>query len=389
MDELIRYVKKLVIKVGLLPFKILKVKRNRILLINDISYNYSDSSKYIYEYMNEVYPNKFDVIISVKKGNEGFVREKKIKAVYFNSLNYFFVAMTSKVIISNSGGYSYIPLRKNQYVINTWHGGGAGKKMGIDVYGNSFLFRRDLLMNNRNTNIQISSCRVFSKAMSRSMLIDSSKIWEIGMPRNDVLVNGNDIVRNSVRTKIGIGSNEKLVLFAPTYRKVQDNYFNDSIAISYGIDYKLVLNALTDRFGYKWKFAIRLHPCIVNREEYLFESVLDLTDYPDMQELLLAADVMINDFSSSMWDFMLTGKPCFLYALDMDEYIKNTGFNFPYNDLPYPKARNNKELDKEIRNFDEGRYFKLCNLYYKKVGGCETGKATKLLTDKVVSIINN
>jgi len=121
----------------------------------------------------------------------------------------------------------------------------------------------------------------------------------------------------------------------------------------------------------------------------LFESVLDLTDYPDMQELLLAADVMINDFSSSMWDFMLTGKPCFLYALDMDEYIKNTGFNFPYNDLPYPKARNNKELDKEIRNFDEGRYFKLCNLYYKKVGGCETGKATKLLTDKVVSIINN
>jgi len=129
--------------------------------------------------------------------------------------------------------------------------------MGIDVYGNYFLFRRDLLMNNRNTNIQISSCRVFSKAMSRSMLIDSSKIWEIGMPRNDVLVNGNDIVRNSVRTKIVIGSNEKLVLFAPTYRKVQDNYFNDSIAISYGIDYKLVLNALTDRFGYKWKFAIR------------------------------------------------------------------------------------------------------------------------------------
>ena len=60
MDELIRYVKKLVIKVGLLPFKILKVKRNRILLINDISYNYSDSSKYIYEYVGYIsglFPN--------------------------------------------------------------------------------------------------------------------------------------------------------------------------------------------------------------------------------------------------------------------------------------------------------------------------------------------
>ena len=390
MKEFSRYIKKVILRIGLLPFKLLAVKKNRIIMINDIAYNYSDSIKCISELLNQKYTGKFDIVISVKRGVDiDFLKKKKYKIVYFNSLNYFFKAMTSKIIISNSGGYSYLPLRKNQYVINTWHGGGAGKKMGVDVYGNTALFRRDLLMNNQNTDIQISSCRVFSNAMIKSMLIDSDKIWEIGIPRNDILVNGDEKIRQIVRKKLGINQDERLVLFAPTYRKVEDDYFNDSIAISYGIDAKGVLEALEDRFGYKWKFAIRLHPCVVNRDEHLIEDTIDLTNYPDMQELLLAADVMINDFSSSMWDFMLTGKPCFLFALDMNSYIDNTGLYIPYEELPYSKARNNEELKKNIRAYNEKKYRMLCDLYYKKVGGCETGKATELVVNKIVSIINN
>ncbi len=390
MKEFSRYIKKVILRIGLLPFKLLAVKKNRIIMINDIAYNYSDSIKCISELLNQKYTGKFDIVISVKRGVDiDFLKKKKYKIVYFNSLNYFFKAMTSKIIISNSGGYSYLPLRKNQYVINTWHGGGAGKKMGVDVYGNTALFRRDLLMNNQNTDIQISSCRVFSNAMIKSMLIDSDKIWEIGIPRNDILVNGDEKIRQIVRKKLGINQDERLVLFAPTYRKVEDDYFNDSIAISYGIDAKGVLEALEDRFGYKWKFAIRLHPCVVNRDEHVIEDTIDLTNYPDMQELLLAADVMINDFSSSMWDFMLTGKPCFLFALDMNSYIDNTGLYIPYEELPYSKARNNEELKKNIRAYNEKKYRMLCDLYYKKVGGCETGKATELVVNKIVSIINN
>lgn len=390
MKEFSRYIKKVILRIGLLPFKLLAVKKNRIIMINDIAYNYSDSIKCISELLNQKYTGKFDIVISVKRGVDiDFLKKKKYKIVYFNSLNYFFKAMTSKIIISNSGGYSYLPLRKNQYVINTWHGGGAGKKMGVDVYGNTALFRKDLLMNNQNTNIQISSCRVFSNAMIKSMLIDSDKIWEIGIPRNDILVNGDEKIRQIVRKKLGINQDERLVLFAPTYRKVEDDYFNDSIAISYGIDAKGVLEALEDRFGYKWKFAIRLHPCVVNRDEHIIEDTIDLTNYPDMQELLLAADVMINDFSSSMWDFMLTGKPCFLFALDMNSYIDNTGLYIPYEELPYSKARNNEELKKNIRTYNEEKYRMLCDLYYKKVGGCETGKATELVVNKIVSIINN
>ena len=390
MKEFSRYIKKVILRIGLLPFKLLAVKKNRIIMINDIAYNYSDSIKCISELLNQKYTGKFDIVLSVKRGVDiDFLKKKKYKIVYFNSLNYFFKAMTSKIIISNSGGYSYLPLRKNQYVINTWHGGGAGKKMGVDVYGNTALFRRDLLMNNQNTDIQISSCRVFSNAMIKSMLIDSDKIWEIGIPRNDILVNGDEKIRQIVRKKLGINQDERLVLFAPTYRKVEDDYFNDSIAISYGIDAKGVLEALEDRFGYKWKFAIRLHPCVVNRDEHVIEDTIDLTNYPDMQELLLAADVMINDFSSSMWDFMLTGKPCFLFALDMNSYIDNTGLYIPYEELPYSKARNNEELKKNIRAYNEKKYRMLCDLYYKKVGGCETGKATELVVNKIVSIINN
>ena len=168
------------------------------------------------------------------------------------------------------------------------------------------------------------------------------------MPRNDMMVHYDTELRIEIRKRLGIKENEKIVLFAPTYRKVKDNYFLDSVAVSYGIDAKRVLDALKKKFGGNWIFAIRLHPCVVNRNEVITEGMLDLTDYEDMQELLLAADVMINDFSSSMWDFMLTGKPCFTFAADLQHYIETTEVYTPVSEWPFPQSTNNDELEKTI-----------------------------------------
>ena len=116
----------------------------------------------------------------------------------------------------------------------------------------------------------------------------------------------------------------------------------------------MVCDALHERFGGRWIFAYRYHPCIVNREKAKrMENVADFTDYDDMQELLLASDVLINDFSSSMWDFMLTGKPCFTFALDMDHYVETTKLYTPLNEWPFSKARSNEELAENILNFEE------------------------------------
>ena len=145
----------------------------------------------------------------------------------------------------------------------------------------------------------LSTNRRFTEVISKDFLIPKSVFWEIGMPRNDILIHGDPQTRERVRNQIGLAEGEKLLLYAPTYRKPEDNYFKESIAVDYGVDAPRVCRALERRFGGTWRMAMRLHPCVVNRDGAIPDGVMDLTDYPEMQELLLAADVMINDFSSS------------------------------------------------------------------------------------------
>lgn len=385
MDILIRYVKKIIIRVFLTPLRLFPIKKEKILLINDLAYNFSDNQKYVAKYLQQKYAGKFQLIFSVKDLNCN-IPLNNIILCEFNSLKYFWHCMTAKVLVTNSGGLSYIPLKKSQYVINTWHGGGCYKKCGTDMFSNAYWFRKDLELSAKQTNKFLSTNTRFTECVSRAMLVQQEKFWEIGMPRNDMLVHEDINLKIEVRKRLGIKEKEKLVLFAPTYRKVNDNYFRDSIAISYGIDSKRVLRALEKRFGGKWIFAIRLHPCVVNRGEFGMEGTLDLTDYEDMQELLLAADAMINDFSSSMWDFMLTGKPCFTFATDLKHYVETTEVYTPVSEWPFPQSTNNDELEKTILEFDSEEYQKKCDAHYKTLGGCETGKATKIVCEQIYKI---
>lgn len=385
MDEFFRYYKKVFMRVVLFPLRLLPLKKNRVLLHNDLAYNYSCNPKYVAEFLKKYYSNKFDIIVSVKEPEryQKKTENRDLTFVCFNSIKYFFYSMTSTVFLTNSGGFAYIPLRKSQVVINTWHGGGAYKRIGRYMYGDTPMFRKDLMLSSKSTTVFLSTCKKFTEVVSDSVLVPKDKFWEIGMPRNDMLINKNDKEYRCVRDKIGLKDGERLVLYAPTYRKPNDNYFKESIAISYGIDCNRVCAALKKRFGGSWVFGLRFHPGITNRGILSGENILDLSDYEEMQELLLAADVMINDFSSSMWDFMLTGRPSFLFAIDLMHYIETTEVETPIQEWPFPKSTNNDELEETILNFDEKRYKEACEKHYRDLGGCESGKATQLVCDYI------
>ena len=384
MDDLKRYAKKVVIRTLLTPLRLLPVKKNRVFLINNLSHKYAGNPKTVAEELHSAYPGKFEIVVSVRNPEQyAHLRQRGFKVVKFNSLPYFINAMTSKVFVTNSGGYSYLPLRKKQYTINTWHGGGAYKKSGTDMYTNTKIFRRDLWLQGKQTSAFLSTCQRFTEELSRAMIVPKEVFWNIGMPRNDMLLHPDETLRQSVRKKLGLGEDEKLILFAPTYRKIDDNYFRDSIAINYGVDSDRVCKAMTQRFGGKWRFAVRYHPNVVNRADMHDEGVLDLTDYEDMQELLLVADAMINDFSSSMWDYMLTGKPSFIFALDLKHYVATTDVYTPVSQWPYPLAEDNDQLEKNILEFDEEKYTADCRAHYAALGGCETGKAAQLVGQRI------
>lgn len=390
MDEFVRYIKKSLMRFFLAPMKLLPLKKNRVLLVNNLSLNYSDNLKYIALYLLRNYAGQFELFFAVKDPSR-FTgpAESGLRPVRFNSLRYFYIGMTSRVLVTNSGGFSYLPLRKSQYVINTFHGGGSYKKAGIHMYTDSRLFRKDLELSAKHTDAFMSTCKRCSDTLSESLLIPRKAFWEVGMPRNDILLRGDAALREAVRAKLGLAGDEKLVLFAPTYRKPDDNYFKNSVAISYGIDAKRACEALNKRFGGRFRFAIRFHPCVTNREECATDGMTDLTDYEDMQELLLAADVMINDFSSSMWDFMLTGRPSFLFAVDLEHYIRTTEVYTPVSEWPFPVSTNNDELERNILEFDAGKYALDCKRHYEALGGCETGEATKLACNRIFDICSS
>ena len=377
MDELKRYAKKLVIRTLLLPLRLLPVKKNRVFLINNLSHKFAGNPKYVAEHLMENYGNRLEIVISVREPEKyDHLRKRGFKVVKFNSWQYFVNAMTCRVFLTNSGGYSYLPMGRKQYVINTWHGGAAYKKCGTDMYSNSPVFRADLKLQAKQTNAFLSTCTRFTEEFSRALIIPKERFWEIGMPRNDSMLRPDEMLRQEVRRKIGLQEDEKLILFAPTYRKVDDNYFRDSVAINYGLDKERAVKAMQQRFGGKWRFAVRYHPNVVNRQDMCDADVLDLTDYEDMQELLLAADAMINDFSSSLWDYMLTGKPCFIFAEDLEHYVATTEVYTPVSQWPYPQAVSNDQLEKNILEFNEEKYAEDCRCHYQALGGRETGDAT-------------
>jgi len=389
METLIHFMIKTIVRAFLYSFWIFKVKKTRVFVHNDLAYNYSCNPKYITEYLLKNYGGKFEIWFSVKNIIKYKNTISGVNFVRFNSLKYFYYATTSKIFITNSGGFSYLPLRKNQVVINTWHGGGAYKKLGVDMYNNSFLYRADLRMSAKHTTVFLSTCKRFSEIASRSLLNPIGIFWEIGMPRNDFLFDKNEEIKKRVRKQLNLKDNEKLVIYAPTYRKVNDDYFKDSIAIDYDIDVKRVCESLKKRFGFDWKFGFRLHPCVVNRNQIKGENVLRLSDFEEMQDLLLVADVMINDFSSSIWDFMLTGKPIFMYAKDMDHYIKTTEVYTPIDKWPFAKAINNDQLVSNIDDFNEEEYRLRVKKHLDELGCTETGKSTAMVCKYINEVVTN
>ena len=179
-----------------------------------------------------------------------------------------------------------------------------------------------------------------------------------------------------------IPENTKMALYAPTFR---DNYSFES----YDLDYNKLKEALEKRFGGKWVVLVRFHFRLRNLEipKKYIKNVINVTDYNDMQELLCACDLGITDYSSWMCDYVLTRKPGFLYASDIQKYIDDErGFYYPLKTTPFKVAENNDELYNKILEFDEKKYLKEVDKFLERLGCYEKGEASVKTVKKIVEL---
>jgi CDP-glycerol glycerophosphotransferase len=104
-----------------------------------------------------------------------------------------------------------------------------------------------------------------------------------------------------------------------------------------------------------------------------------------MAELLAVSDVLISDYSGSLYDFPLTNRPCFIYASDYEEYKLERDLEFDLNKVPYPLSCNNQDLQNNITNFDHNKY--LCQLseFHKVLGDQAEGTASKQIVSWISS----
>ena len=171
-----------------------------------------------------------------------------------------------------------------------------------------------------------------------------------------------------------------MVLYAPTYR-------DNDVAGTFDLEHSRILDALQERFGGDWVLLNRYHFKTKKGRTGLTkameedERILTASAYPDIQELMVAADVGITDYSSWIYDFMLTGRPGFLYVPDLDEYDQKRGFYYPLSETPFPYSETNDGMVEKILAFDQKTYEEKHAQFMEARGCKEQGTAAKEIVE--------
>lgn len=359
-------------------YSIAPIKNNKIIIWSNSFKSYGCNPKYITEYLMKERKGVYDIVwvvdstLPVPKGIPDGVRVVK----YF-SQQYLYELHTAHFVICNartSGSYFWNK-RKGQIYIQTWHSSLRLKT----IEGDASEFLPDRYINaaksdSKKIDFIISGCSFSSNIFKNSFWYDGEVI-ECGTPRIDYLINDNK--KDELYENIGLSSEYKYILYAPTFR---DGDFD------YSLDFKRLVNTCEDKLGGKWKVLYRLHPNLIFKikEHKLPEECIDVCRYSDMQELIAVCDIMITDYSSCMFDMMYIKKPCILYLPDYENYIANERkLYFDIKELPFILTFTEEEIYSSIESFDEEDYIRNNELFLERIGSFENGTACKVITELI------
>lgn len=221
--------------------------------------------------------------------------------------------------------------RPGTTIVQTWHASGAFKKFGYSVMDKSFgvdeaMADRVAIHSNYDVCL-VSSMSVaphYAEAFRQPLERFRS---DLGLPRTDVLFGDERIAATvaAIRRRYAIPDGRRVVLYAPTFR-------GDTVTAARtptDLDFKR-LKAELDR---DHVVLVRLHPFVREQAALgpeLGGFAIDVSDHPDINELLHVSDVLITDYSSVIYEYSLLGRPMVFFAPDHDAYVGERGFYFDY-----------------------------------------------------------
>ncbi|MGH3681942.1 MAG: CDP-glycerol glycerophosphotransferase family protein, partial [Natronosporangium sp.] len=307
------------------------------------------------------------------------------RTVEANSREWFEALATSRYVVANTHLPAWLRRREGQMVAQTWHGIGF-KRVAFDMDSVQFAnpgYLEKLEQEAPNWSFLVSPSSFCTEIMRRAFRYDG-EICEVGSPRNDVLFTGDRAELTArVHRALGTDPGRKILLYAPTWR---DNEFYGPGR--YKFDMRLDVSQLPASLQDEYLLLVRRHPNTV--DDLLGQDsdfVFDVANYPDVRDLLAAADVLVTDYSTISLDFLNTGRPVLFYAYDLANYRDNLrGFYFDLRDGPGPVLETTGELVDALQDLAAAgsqyreRYGKFRQVYCH----AEDGHATARVVDRLL-----
>ncbi len=212
--------------------------------------------------------------------------------------------------------------RRGTTIIQTWHASGAFKKVGYSVLDKSFgadeaLARRVRIHSNYDVCLVASQAAAPHYAEAFRQPLDRF-VSRYGIPRTDVFFGEERLARtrDEVRRRYDLTDGRRVILYAPTFRgdSVTDAHATDDLDLEW-------LRAGPRRGPRPARPPAPVRPLArPSIGPALAGFAIDVSDHPDINELMLVSDVLVTDYSSAIYEFSLLGRPMVFFAPDYEAY---------------------------------------------------------------------
>ncbi len=347
--------------------------------------SYSDNPRAVSEALHRIAPG-IAVVWALNGEDKYGIVPPYVRTVRKDSAAYRREFSTAAAFVTNEVMESHFPKRKKkQLFVQTWHGDRAFKKILYDVWDSQK--RPEPICDEYLTDFCLAGS-AYGTMQYRSAFHYTGEVVNEGTPRDDCLIERDEDRARAVRDRLGLKEEQRILLYAPTMRKENQRTGTDQPI--QGIDLKKTLRVCESTYGGEWVCLLRAHPIITGLTGFTAdqETMIDVTEYPDMTDLLLISDCLITDYSSCAGDFALLRRPLFLFQDDLEQYrSKDRDFYFDMRSSPYLAAHSQDELEKLIRSTGTEDAAQNCDRILAFYKTCESGHAAEKTAKRIADYI--
>lgn len=360
-------------------FRKLPIRKDWVFLESFFGKSYSDSPKYLYEKLYDMYGDKYRFIWCLNKrphdmkGHPTICRRQSLRYVYYIT--------RAKYIICNTRQPIWYRKREGAVFLQTWHGTPL-KKLAFDlddIHAASQDHKTKFFAQSRDWDYLISANRFSTDVFERAFCYPREKIIETGYPRNDILYSDHaEEIGEGVRTEFGIPDGRRVILYAPTYR--DDQFYKKG---EYKFSLQMDLQRMRAEFSQEYVILLRTHYHIANAVDLtgLEDFVYQASGYGDVSKLYLASDICITDYSSVFFDFANLKRPMLFFVYDYENYRNELRGMYidMERELPGPIVRTNDELVDALHHIDQisRQYRERYETFYEKFCHVDDGGASE------------